>query len=140
MQRWSGLLQAERRRCEMWQKDKAGKVHLLTLNSDNPCRMNGSISSTACGVELRIDSKKQISAHEVQNMCEVCKGIWHIVFTSVDDAKKSMALVTDLVVLRRSSVLTRSKTLRNALDARIRKLEKEADKNRTLRLAQQAYD
>lgn len=124
--------------CVMWQKDK-GKMHLILNNSGDIA--DGRFMQTACGDLVRMKKDKQLAfVPHIADCCAVCTGVWRLVFTSVDDARSTLNLTVNLVVLRRSFEVTRSKTLRKMITARIRKIEKDAEKERKLRLIQQAYD
>lgn len=138
MRLWSVLLQEEKRRCEMWQKDK-GKFHLLLNYSSDT--MDGLFRHIACkddSIQFRRAKQDMFAPHE--NCCKVCWGVYRLICTSVDDAKKSLAFEMDLVVLYRAEYLTKSKTLRKAIFSRIVKLKKDAEKERKLQLIQKAYD
>jgi hypothetical protein len=108
--------------CVMWQKEK-GKLHLLLNHSS--AVLDGRFFQTACGelVQSRKDKQKLFPDH-IADCCVVCTGVWRLTFTSVDDAKGTLRLTTNLTVLRRSLEITTSVTLKKMLQARIHKLEK----------------
>jgi len=58
----------------------------------------------------------------------------------VSDAKNNLKDMNNLRGLRRALELSKSVTLTKAIEIRIRQIEKAADKERKLRLIQQAYD
>lgn len=122
----------------MWQKDK-GKFHLL-LNYSSDATQEGLFRQTACNNSFQFRRAKQDLFAPHEQCCKICWGVYRLICTSVDDAKKSLAFETDLKVLNRSLELTRSITLRKAIVSRIRKMEKDAKKDRKLWLIQQAYD
>lgn len=121
----------------MWQKD-GRKFHLLLNYSSDT--MDGLYRPIACDDSIQFRRSKQDLFAPHEKCCPICWGIYRLTCTSVDDAKKSLTHETSLAVLHRASYLTKSVTLRKAIDARIRKLEKEAKNQRKLRLVQQAYD
>jgi hypothetical protein len=106
----------------MWQKVK-GKYHLLWNFS--PDVQDGRFLQTACHDMVQARKKNQVSYVSYGgHMCETCKGIWHINCTSVDDARHSIRDQANLKVLRRALELADRKTLRQALQSRISRLEK----------------
>jgi len=110
----------------MWQKYK-GQWHLLLNHSSD--MQDGRFLETACGDQIQSKRKNQNVFNSGEN-CKVCIGVWHLVFTSNADAITTLKNSFDLVVLRRSLWLTRSSTLKKAIGARIRKLEKDAVRKR----------
>lgn len=121
----------------MWQKNKS-KYHLL-LNYSNETR-DGSFCQVACGDQLQSKKKKQSVFLPRGEECPICKGVWHLAFTSTADAMITLKNETNIKVLNQAAIITKSTTLLKAINARIRKIEKDAVKERKLRLTQQAYD
>lgn len=119
----------------MWQKDK-GKYHLLLNFSDGV--MEGGFLQTACEDMLQVRRRNQAMFHQLDSVCEVCNGVWHICYTSVDDAKQTLKNTSNLTVLRRATDIAKQATLIKAIEVRIRKVEKDAEKERKLRLIQKA--
>ena len=106
----------------MWQKHK-GSYHLLLNNAET--MEDGRFAQTACIELLQVRHKDQVPyVIYDQKKCIVCNGVWHIVFTSVQDARTSLKNQDNIKVLRRAADLTRSITLKMALEAKVRKLEK----------------
>lgn len=121
----------------MWQKNK-GKYHLL-LNYSNETH-DGSYRQVACGDLLRSKKKNQSVFLPLGEDCVICKGVWHLAFTSTADAMTTLRNETNIKVLNQAAIITKSTTLLKAIHARIRKIEKDAVNARKLRLTQQAYD
>ena len=107
----------------MWQKDK-GEYHLL-LNYSSETQ-DGSFRATACEGLIQSKKKNQSLFPLHGEGCVICEGVWRLVFTSVDDAKTTLKHTENLTVMRRALELTKSVTLKKAIEARVRKLEKEA--------------
>lgn len=106
----------------MWQKVN-GKYHLL-LNGEGV--EDGRMLQTACENIVDVRHKNQVPYVSYGGkMCEICKGVWHIVFTSVSDAKTSLRDQTNKQVIHRCLELTTSITLKKSLEARLRKLERQ---------------
>ena len=123
----------------MWQKkEKNGSetYHLIWNVSGD---LNGHKVMTACGESVQMDIADQKNIFLVPG-CAICVPIWHLIGNSAQDAIRELGHITDLIVLQRSQELTKSKTLRRAIAARIRKIGNGAKKARKLRLIQQAYD
>ena len=121
----------------MWQKEGT-KFHLLLNYSSGT--MEGLYRLIACDDSIQFRRAKQNIYAPREKCCAVCWGVYRLTCTSVDDARKSLAFETDLVILRQAEYLTNSSTLRKAIISRISKLKKEAEKERKLRLIQKAYD
>jgi hypothetical protein len=122
----------------MWQKKNNDdeEYHLLFhIDAD----LNGHEVPTACGETITVDVANQKIIFLVPG-CAVCVSVWHLVCASVAEGVSSLPHIDNLIVLRRSYELTKSVTLARAILARIRKLEKSVEKERKLRLIQQAYD
>lgn len=120
----------------MWQADKDGSHLLWDYNSD----LRGVLVETACGKRMKANPKKQTISPLVNKNCVMCNSLWHIVCTSVEDAKGALKKETNLHVLERVTLLSRSMSLRKMAQARINRLKKDAEKERKLHLLQQAYD
>lgn len=121
----------------MWQKNKR-KYHLL-LNYSSETR-EGSFRRTACGDQIQSKKKNQSLFPVHGEGCAICEGVWHLAFTSTADAMGSLKNETNIKVLENAAIITRSTTLLRAINARISKIKKNAEKERKLRLIQQAYD
>ncbi len=104
----------------MWQKEK-GKWHLLLNHSAD--LQDGRFLQTACGNQIQVKRKSQ-NVFALGENCSVCMGVWHIVFTSVAEAKTTLKTTTNLDVLNRSLELTKSISLMNAIVSRINKIKK----------------
>lgn len=120
----------------MWQADKDGSHLLWDYNND----LRGVLVETACGKRVKANPKKQTIFPSASNNCAVCNSLWHIVCTSVADAKDMLKKEINLHVLERVMLLSRSLSLRKMAQARINRLKKDAEKERKLHLLQQAYD
>jgi hypothetical protein len=117
----------------MWQKVN-GKYHLL-MHMDQDVA-DGCFRECACGRQVQVRRKNQDPyVHYGGKKCEICSGVWHINFTSVDDAKGSIRIQRNLKVLRRALELADRVTLTRALESRIRQLENEPGGKRTVRSA-----
>ena len=122
----------------MWQrKSGSEEYHLLwDINAD----LNGKEVQTACGESVVVNLQEQVISPYLVPGCAVCVPIWHLVFSSVHDALNELKHVDNLKVLQRAQDLTKAVSLRKAFGSRIRKIEKDAEKERKLRLIQKAYD
>lgn len=121
----------------MWQKHK-GKFHLILNHQID--KEDGRFIAIACNDLIQNKKKNQISYPMSVVTCEICDCVWRLVYTSVSDAKNSLKNMNNLRALRRALGLSRSVTLDKAIEIRIRQIEKTAEKERKLRLIQQAYD
>ena len=121
----------------MWQKNKS-KYHLILFHQID--KEDGRFIALACNDLIQSKKKNQISYPMNVVTCEVCTCVWHLVYTSVSDAKNNLKNMNNLRALRRALELSRSVTLNKAIEVRIRKIEKDAEKERKMRLIQQAYD
>lgn len=107
----------------MWQRSR-GKYHLL-LNFSADVG-DGRFLQSACGDQIQVNKKNQMAYiwSYTERSCPICIGVWHICFTSVADAKPTIAKETNMKVLRRALELAKQSTLRKAIEVRIKKLEK----------------
>ncbi len=106
----------------MWQRSR-GKYHLLLNFSADV--YDGRFLQSACGDQIQVNKKNQQAfIWSYEKTCKVCTGVWHICFTSVADAKPTIAKETNMKVLRRALELAKQSTLRKAIEVRIKKLEK----------------
>ncbi len=121
----------------MWQKNK-GKFHLILNHQID--KEDGRFIAIACNDLIQSKKKNQISYPMSVVTCEICTCVWRTVYTSVSDAKNNLKDINNLRALRRALELSRSVTLTKAIEVRIRKIEKDAEKERKLRLIQQAYE
>ncbi|MBI5964909.1 MAG: hypothetical protein HY863_15630 [Chloroflexi bacterium] len=123
----------------MWQKKNKDdeEYHLLW---DIDADLNGHEVKTACDESIVVNLKDQRSNPYFVPGCALCVPIWHLTCTSVHDAIGKLKHIDNLKVLRRAQELTKSVSLKKAFGARIRKIERNAEKERKLRLIQQAYD
>ena len=110
----------------MWQKRVDEEEYHLLWSYD--ADLNGQAVNTACGDLVVVNLKEQVSHPYLVKGCAVCVGVWHLVCTSVQDARGELKHTNNLKVLRRAMELTKSVTLAKALGARIRKIEKYAEK------------
>jgi len=106
----------------MWQKVK-GKYHLLLSFAHRVETIeDGRFLQTACQEQVQVRKKNQVP-YPLENKCGICSGVSHLINTSVDEAKRYyLKRESRLVVLYRAHELTTSKTLRKAIEARIRKV------------------
>ncbi len=104
-----------------WQKAK-GKFHYLPY--DDGIVEEGRFLSAGCSVLMQVSRRSQVIYPEMSNRCEECVDVWRLIATSVDDAKITLKSETRLIVLEQAAKFTKSITLRKAIEARIRKLEK----------------
>jgi hypothetical protein len=101
----------------MWQKHR-GKYHLL-LGMNVPSVREGRFLGTACQEQIQVRKKNQVQ-YPLERKCAICSGVSHLVYTSVDEARRFyLPKETRLVVLYRALELTQSKTLKAAIEARI---------------------
>jgi len=105
----------------MWQKDR--KNYHLILNS-NAVVLEGELIEMACGIQRHPNKSRQVVITPTWEHCPICDGIWHIVFTSVADARDRVKTTTNVKVLSRALELASQVTLRKMIEARIRKLQK----------------
>jgi hypothetical protein len=106
----------------MWQKNK-GKFHLLLRFSAD--LIDGQFLQSACGDQIQVRRKSQRSwiwGEAIEKFCPVCVGVWQLCFTSVDDAKQTLANQTNIKVLERALEVARQTTLKKAIETRIKKL------------------
>lgn len=102
----------------MWQKVK-GKYHSLMNASGLP---DGRFVQTLCQNQVQVRKKNQVP-YPLDHKCGICSGVSVIVYTSVEEARKySLPHEARLVVLYRAAEITRSKTLKLAIERRIRKV------------------
>lgn len=106
----------------MWQKVK-GKYHLLLSPAWRiEDTADGRTLQTACEKLVQVRKKNQV-LYPSDHRCGVCDGVASLVHTSVEEARRySLPRETRLVVLYRARELTKSKTLKTAIDRRIRKV------------------
>lgn len=122
----------------MWQKYK-GKYHLILNHQID--KEDGRMIVIACDDVISSKKKNQTAYPlDIRTCCEVCAYVWRLVYTSTSDAKNNIKDMSNLRALRRALYLSRSVTLNKMIDVRIRKIEKDAEKERKLRLIQKAYD
>lgn len=122
----------------MWQKNK-GTYHLLLRFSADV--VDGQFLQTACGDQIQVRRKSQSTwVFDAHKPCPICVGVWRLCFTSVDDAKKTLSKETNIKVLNRALEIASQKTLRRAIEARIRKLGIDKKRERRLRLIEKAYE
>ena len=107
----------------MWQKKKNDGSETYHLIWNVGGDLNGHEVTTACGEKVTMDIADQKNIFLVPG-CAICVPIWHLIGDSAQDAIRDLGHITDLVVLQRSQELTTSKTLKRAIVARIRKIEK----------------
>lgn len=106
----------------MWQRSRGTHHLLLNFSADVN---DGQFVQSACGAQVQVNKNNQkafVSSYE--KTCKVCTGVWHICFTSVADAKPTIAKETNMKVLTRALDLAKQSTLRKAIEARIKKLQK----------------
>jgi Zn-finger nucleic acid-binding protein len=120
----------------IWQKHK-NNYHLLRPVSDG--LQDGAYVKTVCNVQIVVKRKDQLVI-VTDDMCPICNGVWHLVYTSVADAMQSVRRETNQKVLDCAAIATSSSTLLKAINARIRKLQKDALRDKKLRLIEKAYD
>jgi len=107
----------------MWQRSR-GSFHLLLRYSSVDLR-DGQFLQSACGDQIQVNRKNQKNFVEYfEKSCPVCNGVWRICFTSVSDAKHTISKETNIKVLNRALELASQKTLRKAIEVRIKKLQK----------------
>ena len=124
--------------CVMWQKYK-GKYHLILHHQID--KEDGRFIAIACDDLINSRRKNQTAYPlDIRTCCETCACVWRLVYTSTSDAKNNIKDMSNLRALRRALYLSRSVTLNKMIDKRIRKIEKDAEKERKLRLIQKAYD
>jgi hypothetical protein len=107
----------------MWQKEN-GKYHML-VNYDQSEGDDGRCLGTFCGRTLRVN-EKTVEAFVMDRRCKICEGVWRLVCTSVDDAKCTLRSENDHDILYWAEIHAKQATLKKAIRARIKKLEKEA--------------
>lgn len=106
----------------MWQKYK-GRFHLLLRFSADV--VDGRFLHSACGDQIQVKRKTQKPwMFDADKPCVVCVGVWRLCFTSVDDAKNTLAKETNIKVLNRALEIASQKTLCKAIEVRIKKLQK----------------
>lgn len=104
----------------MWQKNK-GTFHLLLHFSSDV--VDGRFLQTACGDQIQVRRKSQSTwVLDAQKPCPICVGVWRLCFTSVDDAKRTLRNETNVKVLNRALEIANQKTLRKAIEARIKRI------------------
>jgi|SRR5690349_11401338 len=106
----------------MWQKVK-GKYHLLLAPAFRIEDIaDGRFLQTACQELVQVRKKHQVS-YPRERKCGICSGVSALIHTSVEEARRySLPKESRLVVLYRALELTNSKTLKAAIEARIRKV------------------
>lgn len=123
----------------MWQRIKKDDEQWHFIKNTQ-ADLNGYVCETACGEKIVLDIAAARTDPYLVPGCKYCVPIWHLVCTSVDEARAQLKNVFDMRVLTRAALLIDSVTLLRAIDARIRKLEKLAVKEEKIRLTQQAYE
>jgi hypothetical protein len=112
----------------MWQKYN-GEFHLLLGDVEHA--PDGSFLQTACQEQIRKKSARQkVFPSPQERRCGTCSGVSSLINTSVDDAKISLKQETRLVVLYRAVELTTSKTLKQAIESRIRQVADRSEERR----------
>lgn len=105
----------------MWQKAK-GKYHLL-MGIEPEKAGEGRFLLTACDDQIQVRKKNQVAyVMRTEEMCKVCNGVWHIRFTSVEDARSYIRNQANLKILQRALELEDRKTMRQVLEYRIKHL------------------
>ncbi len=106
----------------MWQRSR-GKFHLLLHFS--PDVADGRFLQSACGDQIQVRRKNQETfVVNPEKQCPICAGVWHIVFTSVADAKTTVQSARNAKMLKRALELASQATLRKMIEVRIKKLQK----------------
>lgn len=107
----------------MWQKYK-GKYHFL-MNAQGA--QDGLFRQTYCQDMVQIRKKNQVP-YPRDHKCGTCSGVSSLINTSVEEARKySLPRESRLVVLYRALELTTSRTLKAAIERRIRKVAEVSD-------------
>lgn len=107
----------------MWQKVD-GKYHWV-LSADQNIALDGFQAMTFCRKTVIIQRENQVPYYAGADCCEFCDGVANIIHTAAYEAiEYSVPKETRVDVLKRALQFTSSVTLKNAIERRIRKLEK----------------
>jgi hypothetical protein len=94
---------------------------------------------TLCGKEIHAAKDFEIYPHP-DDRCAICEALYRLTYSTVYDGMQYLKSMSDIDILNRAMTMSKSKQLVSAIEVRIRKLTKQAEHDRKLRLIEKAYE